>query len=719
MTKRPSGLTVASTDYGRAIVQDLAVLAVVASVALAGALAVRPVSTYDVGYHLAYGEHFLKTRHIVQTNRFVYTQLDENILSDPAQIGPGCRYEPATNTYRFVNANWLSQVVMAGAYRAGGFVALGVLRLALVLAILAVVMACMRRHGVGWAWIAPAVLLIALTSYERLDIRPELFGYLVLIGQWALLMGRRFDRQRALGVIALQLLAVNLHSYFLLGVALSAAMLADALLRWLWARTVTGADTGEVVGPLRWLAVAAGGAALACLGNPWFARGAIFPVQTILYLWKHRILGAPVSLASHPWAFIGELVPALGGGLRGLWATSAYLLVLALAAPAVIVALPRRRWGWALVLMGLGAVSFQTRRNIALGAFFLVPISAALLAEGSAWLREAARARRPSARLARLRRFGRPALAAVCLGSSVAGIWLTVSVVTNRFYFSERRSWRFGLGATKFMVPVDAAEWINRHRPAGKVWCDFANSSNLMFLTRPRRRVPILTNTWAFPPYVMEQVTQVAAGLRPLGPWVRRYGIGTVVLRYTQIVPPLIATLCRDPGWAVVHVGVRTVVFVRAEGPNAALAAEHRITQENLDMGDFIDRIAAADPIPATALHSTAVLLNNMGWPRPAEACWRRAIEIDPRYPEVLLALAGHLLRQGSEHVGLAKGHLQQNKPVEAGFARNRARERFQEAEKLLRRLLGIRRDDPNAGKALRWVRGQLSALDRTGDRPG
>lgn len=87
MTQRHSGLTVPSTDYGRAIVQDLAILALVTAVALAGALAVRPVTSYDIGYHLAYGEHFLRTGEIVQTNRFIYTRLDKAILADPS--GPG------------------------------------------------------------------------------------------------------------------------------------------------------------------------------------------------------------------------------------------------------------------------------------------------------------------------------------------------------------------------------------------------------------------------------------------------------------------------------------------------------------------------------------------------------------------------------------------------------------------------------------------------------
>ena len=86
---------------------------------LAVVLALRPMASFDIGYHLAYGDHFLRTGRIVQTNRFIYMKLDKDTLSDPANCGPGTTYDPVADVYRFVNANWLSQVVMAAVHRCG------------------------------------------------------------------------------------------------------------------------------------------------------------------------------------------------------------------------------------------------------------------------------------------------------------------------------------------------------------------------------------------------------------------------------------------------------------------------------------------------------------------------------------------------------------------------------------------------------------------------
>ena len=128
-------------------------------------LAIRPVASFDIGYHLAYGDHFLRTGRIVQSGRFgIYTPLDAKILADPAQWGPGCRFDARTGEYRFVNANWLSQIVFAVTHRLGGMTGLCVLRAALIMATFAVIARTMRRAGVAWAWIAGGVIPPTLTG---------------------------------------------------------------------------------------------------------------------------------------------------------------------------------------------------------------------------------------------------------------------------------------------------------------------------------------------------------------------------------------------------------------------------------------------------------------------------------------------------------------------------------------------------------------------------
>jgi len=90
-------------------------LALAGALALAVLLAVRPLISPDLGYHLAYGEEFLETGRIVDTNsEFLYTLPADADYG--GQMGPGCWYD-ADGQYRFPNANWLSQLALAKRYR--------------------------------------------------------------------------------------------------------------------------------------------------------------------------------------------------------------------------------------------------------------------------------------------------------------------------------------------------------------------------------------------------------------------------------------------------------------------------------------------------------------------------------------------------------------------------------------------------------------------------
>ena len=625
----------------------LGMAAVAAAFALAVLLSVRHIAGFDIGYHLAYGEHFLQTGHIVQTNEFIYTRFSPTILADPDNLGPGNTYDPATNTYHFINANWLSQAVMALVYRVDGVNGLIVLQAALVACLFALLLAVLRQAGVGWTPAAAAMLLTALVSYERFILRPELFGYVILLGQWLLLTRRPFALRQVIGVIALQLLAVNVHSYFLPSVALAVAMLADELLRAAWAKWVAGKPVAaERKTQAKWLGVAIAGMVVICLANPWTWRGAIFPIQTLQYLSRHHITGqeAPTGPV-HPWAVIGELFSPFAPGVANTLATWAYYAMLGLAGVAAAAGLLRRRWGLLLALGGMLSVSLSLRRNMALSAIIVIPCAAAILLEACLWL-AGWRAQRRARALPKPNRSGQPPLPAMPLAPAwltiaaaavllAAGLGLSAWTVTNGLYFQERRSWRFDSGWSRMVVPVSAAKWINLHQPAGRIFADQESSSNLMFLTRPHREMPVLTNTFAFPPYLMGIMLDLDNGRRDFDSMAAACDVQTVVLNNNN-GKSLLRHLADSKDWAVVDLDVAHVTFVRRSGPNAALADAGEICPESLslNMDRFVAKVASADPVPAFALHNAAMLLRQMGWDKPALDLWQRCIALRPDYAE-------------------------------------------------------------------------------------
>ena len=722
--------------------KTLAIIATATALILVAVLATRPVSSFDIGYHLAYGEYFLDNFKIVQTNRFIYTHLRSDLLSNPDNLGPGCWYDSKTGTYHFVNANWLSQVIMAAVYRLGGIKALSIFQTIMIVFIFLVILLTMRRNGVGWLGIAFAIVLTALAGYERFNLRPEVFEYLILIIQWYLLVGIldspqdkvRLSWRKVVLIFFLQILAVNLHSYFLLGIAMVAAILADVLVRLLWAKTVSHRDTSNLEKLAKTLTLTTLAMILACLINPWFIRGAIMPFQTLNYLNKHHIAGGTIPpFGSHPWAMITEFFSPFAEyqiiSSSGSHVIKAYCVVLVLSGIAIVISLILRRWGWSAVLIGMVIISLRMRRNISIASMIAVPLSAIILTEG--WRRIMAWGKSKSAPVRKVKKRRKKTVFQNLLLfiSSLQGknlgliktvlplflitftVWTTHLVITNRFYFSEERKWRFGVGISKLTTPISAAEWINKHQPPGKVFCDHDSSSNLMFFTRPHREVPDLTNTWAMPPYVMQWVLECTYGLYPFEKVIKEYNIGTVSLYLTRVCLPLIRKLSRDPDWVVVHLGAAHVVFLKRTGPTAKLAARFGITEQTFNLDRYINYLRTADPLPCSAFSTAASLLTELGWYDSSLILWNKCLEYEPTYYQASSRMARTYALRANHKLREMIRADRKGDAIKARRLEQDAIEDFNRAKSILEEVLRTHPDYIPAQKGLSIVRKHLSAL--------
>jgi hypothetical protein len=380
------------------------------------------------------------------------------------------------------------------------------------------------------------------------------------MAQLCLLVRGRIGWAAAVGLVVLQAVLVNLHSYFALGLLLTAAALADRVVRSLWRRAGREAE-----GPVQArraamrLALVLAAQVGVCLLNPWGWRLAALPFQTLAFMRRNAIAGADYDAVRHPWSVIGEFFrPFAAGVFEQSKASYAYLALLGLAGAGMVAAALRRRWSHLLIVAGMTAASLTMRRNIAPAALLIVPPALSAIREliGAVAGRLGARPR--------------PAWQMAAAGAiTVAGLWGVFNVVTHRFYRDERRAVRFGLGVSRTVVPVGPAEWINAHEPRGRLWTDYNSSSNVLYFTRPHREVPILTNTWAYPPGVMQRVLDYSRGRRPFGSGDAPAAFRIVVLRMDRTSIPLGRALERDPKWALVYLDAMHVVFLSAEGPNA------------------------------------------------------------------------------------------------------------------------------------------------------
>ncbi len=181
------------------------------------------------------------------------------------------------------------------------------------------------------------------------------------------------------------------------------------------------------------------------------------------------------------------------------------------------------------------------------------------------------------------------------------------------------------------------AAWLNQHDPTGTMWTDYHSSSQWHYFTRPHRPVPILTNTWAYPPATLDRFL-LYCGIRPRGQWlrfeqvdaqrrqaIRDFGLEIAALRWDS-ARQMTGCFVLDPSWALVHLGGLHLVFLRTgpDAPNGELAARHVITPSSLMASGYMDRVATLDPVAAVAFFRAGRCLYELGrYIYPVEA--RRA----------------------------------------------------------------------------------------------
>ena len=324
----------------------------------------------------------------------------------------------------------------------------------------------------------------------------------------------------------------------------------------------------------------------------------------------------------HPWALIGEFQTPFS-----LWRTRttyAFFALLGLAGLAGPVLAWRRRWALLAVLGGMIATSLAMRRNLAPAVILAGPILA--VAAHLAWRRLAQRAadKSPAPR----RRVALAVSAGLLAIVAGASIWWLAQVVTNRFYVYELRDeWRFGFGLSHLSLPVDACRWLDEHLAQPRLlFVDYNTSSSLPYFSRKVAGVPVLTNTWAFPPSRMSEVMKLTYGFTKIDSPASQLLGNLALLQVWPHTRELRIELIHSDQWALVYARTEYLIFARRTPGNAALIAANEVTQKTLDLQVFIDDCRRADPDPASGLKAGAAALQELGWYEQAEKVWQECV---------------------------------------------------------------------------------------------
>ncbi|MBI4668219.1 MAG: hypothetical protein HY747_03380, partial [Elusimicrobia bacterium] len=453
---------------------------------------------------------------------------------------------------------------------------------------------------------APAAAFTALFALPligtRTEIRPEVFSYffatVFLWMLWNFQKGRVPAKWLFILLPLTEILWVNTHIYFILGPALTGAFFLETMIaaftggRDLWPqlrpRSAAERDSGDKL-KMRQAGLILLLVAAAALVNPFFIRGAFYPFfifENYGYrLFENQSVVFIQRLLKYPPLFYFKLAFGL---LIISWA--GLLVTMLIKRTIKIAAFP---WARLIITAAISALGWLAVRNLALFGYFLVPLTAANLADGwnlmtktdetAALTGRDKRKKRGQAAFLQQKsslspffnRYGGFAFAAALL---LTGYGL---VKANPAYFSGRRA-KLGIG----LEPGNekTAEFFIKTGAQGPIMNNYDIGGYLIFYLYPGHKVFVDNRPEAYPASFFTQ-TYVAMQENE-EEWKKQdasYRFNAVIFSYQDLTPwgqNFIIKRTFDPEWAPVFADKNNLILLKRNGPSQSIIDTYELPKE-------------------------------------------------------------------------------------------------------------------------------------------
>lgn len=207
-------------------------------------LSTRQLSDPDLGFHLKYGRYIVEQGHIPATDQSTYT----------------------VTGHRYIDLHWLFQLLVYGVYHVSGYEGLSVLLIFCSLLLFVIQMARFRHFSISMMGLVILIFLFFLIIEARIILRPEIFSF-IFLSLLLLIMERYYHSGeiRLLKILPFIMLAwIQMHSLYILGLIVLFFFFVS-----LWKR-----DKKPDRKLLAWMLLSG----VACLANPYFLDGILFPL---------------------------------------------------------------------------------------------------------------------------------------------------------------------------------------------------------------------------------------------------------------------------------------------------------------------------------------------------------------------------------------------------------------------------------------------------------
>jgi hypothetical protein len=503
----------------------------VAILAVYLALLAHPITLTagDLGRHLKNGELLVQSGSLAKVNLYSYAQPD----------------------YPFINHHWGAGVIFYLIERSAGFGGLSLAFIAVSAATLWLFLNAAANLSLFPIAALSAIVCLPILI-TRHEIRPEAFTYL-LSALFLQILCRYKQRQlgfRALWLLPLlQILWVNLHIYFFLGIILVGVFLFESVIASFTDRSPESRNRSRQLAVILLLVLMA-----SCV-NPAGVSGALYPLF-IMQGYEFPVLE-------------NYSVPAILRSSFNFLPLTYFLIILGMLGISWVYVFTRDRarvsYANLLLSVMVGAMAWRSIRNFGLFAFFALPLTAANLKTFLAG--EDARSFWTAAR-------------AAAAAAATAALLFMISPV----YFLGGGRGAFGIGLRDGSQA--AGVFVIKENLRGPIFNNFDIGGYLTYYLYPRERVFVDNRPEAYPAAFFRD--EYFPLLYDEEHWARRsteFGFNLIVFNHrdrSAASEQFIVRRVLDPSWAPLFFDRDIIILAKRNGPNQALIERHELSKEQI-----------------------------------------------------------------------------------------------------------------------------------------
>lgn len=525
----------------------------------------------------------------------------------------------AAENQDWVDHEWLSQIILYAVFGKFGWTGINILKAVIVALCFFIPLFLIYTRYKKIFFVVFFTLFSILAFGYRSFARPEIFSYLMLAVFFYIL-----EKGKRLYVLPfLQILWVNLHGYFILGPLL---IFLYSVGRWL-------SGEREKSKRLAAIFICAG---LACMANPYFLKGTLYPFSLLFNIFAGNKASLRVAELTMP-------ISSNFGSYVFLWVFTV------LSGITFLVNIKKARFEHVLIYALSFAFTYVFIRNIPIFIFLAMPIAAINLNEAGLTKDMLEKKYYPAL------------IAATC--------FLVYFFISNGYYkftgqFPMRKT---GSEFSRILTPFGACDFLKENNIKGRIFATVDFGAYMAYMFYPERRVFI--GPWSdsyhvmYKPYLnAEDYPETLAGLQ------EKYDFNISLIRHLfKGQEGLLKYLHDNIEWRMVYYDENSAVFLRDTAENMEVIRKYGIdfnkkklyaSDTDIRIADFFQKIGefglaekiylkllAVNPKYLEAGNNLAVIYINTGRFEDAVKLINKFLNYYPKSPELCANMKTAYLR--------------------------------------------------------------------------